>query len=269
MEFGLRTRLAPTPSGYLHLGNLANFLLIEKLAAGGATLHRTAGVTLLRIDDCDGTRTRPEFVRHIFETLAWLGIRWQEGPRDEIDFQENFSQTNRKAHYFAKLAALNGRTFACACTRKEAGGGCSGACRGGKLSFRAGEHALRLRLDDEKLHAVHGDPVLWRKDDGPAYHWASVIDDLEARINLIVRGEDLRESSELQRHLAKLLTPGGFSNVRFVHHPLLTGEGGKKLAKSQNAPSVRHWIAGGGTPEGLREKLAPTILEWANAAREL
>jgi glutamyl/glutaminyl-tRNA synthetase len=251
-----RSRIAPTPSGYLHLGNLANFVLIERLVLEGK------GQLLLRIDDCDGTRTRPEFVEHIFETLHWLGLEWQEGPRDAEDFYRGFSQNTRKAHYFGKLKALEHLTYACACSRKEIQGVYAGTCRDKKIEFVPGETALRLRVDDPVLAKIFGDVVLWRKDDGPAYQWASVVDDLDSKANLIVRGEDLRSSSELQKHIASLMQPGGLDHVRFIHHPLLAGEDGKKLAKSQGAFSVVDLRRSGVTPAELRERIAGMIRAW-------
>lgn len=249
------SRLAPTPSGYLHLGNIANFLLAEKLVA------ETNGQLLLRIDDCDGTRARREFVEHIFETLSWLGIRWQRGPQGTSDFYANFSQVARKEYYFERLAALSAHTFACACSRRELeGGGC--ACREKKLSFEPGKHALRLPVDDPALKKEFGNVVLWRKDGGPAYHWASVIDDLDAGVNLIVRGEDLRSSSELQKYIAALASPEGFRGVKFIHHPLITDEAGGKLSKSRGAFSVRGLREGGLGPVELREQVKAILAGW-------
>jgi glutamyl-tRNA synthetase len=249
------SRLAPTPSGYLHLGNLANFLLVEKL------VKDSGGRLFLRIDDCDGTRARREFVEHIFETLRWLGIEWQEGPRDAESFYRGFSQVSRKVFYFEKLKPLSPFTFACACSRKElAGEGCR--CREEKIAFEPGKTALRLRFEDPALWGRFGDVVLWRKDDGPAYHWASVVDDLEWGVNLIVRGEDLRESSELQGRIAALVRPGGFEGARFVHHPLLVGEAGEELSKSQGALSVVELRKAGMGAEAVRGRVEALTRDW-------
>lgn len=251
----LLTRLAPTPSGYLHLGNLANFLLIERLAA------EARGELILRIDDCDGTRARREFVEHIFDSLHWLGIRWQLGPKDADHFYANFSQVARKAYYFGRLTALSAHTFACACSRKELEERPCG-CEAKGISFEAGKHALRLRVEDPALCQEFGHVVLWRKDDGPAYHWVSVIDDLEAGVNLIVRGQDLERSSELQKHIASLVKPGGFREVRFLHHPLLTDESGGKLSKSQGAFSLVDLRAQGASPKELRARISAIHEAW-------
>ena len=251
----MRTRIAPTPSGYLHAGNLANFLFTEKLA------KEAGAVVALRIDDCDGTRSRPEFVEHVFETLRWLGISWSEGPCDAKDFYERFSQAKRKEHYFLRLKDIGHLTYACACSRRDLEAApCR--CREKNLELVRGEHTLRLAVKDPVLLAEFGDVVLWRKDDFPAYQWVSVVDDLDMKIDLIVRGEDLRSSSELQKHIAKLLVPGGFGKVRFVHHPLLTDEQGQKLSKSQNATSVVDLMKAGKSPEALRKELLEVIEGW-------
>lgn len=252
----IRSRIAPTPSGYLHLGNLANFLLIEKL------VKEAKSTLILRIDDCDGTRTRPEFIEHIFTTLEWIGIEWQEGPRNAKEFPK-FSQTARKNYYFQKLEHLKGKTYACSCSRKEIGEGAyPGTCRDKNLTFTPGTHALRLRVDDSELAKTFGDLVVWRKDDGPAYQWASVIDDLDGKVNLIVRGEDLRDSSELQKYIANLVSPEGFRHVRFLYHPLLTDESGQKLSKSRASLSVKILMEEGASPMEIRNKLETVIEGW-------
>lgn len=255
----IRTRFAPTPSGQLHLGNIANFLLVEKLAREGK------GSIRLRIDDCDGTRTRPEFIRQIFETLHWLGVEWQEGPRSPAEFPEH-SQIQNKEKYWQRLQVIRQggeNIYACACSRKEIGDGpYPGSCRGKKLAFTPGTHALRLRIDEPGLAREFGDPVLWRKDGGPAYHLASVTDDLDHKINLIVRGEDLKSTTELQKHIAKIFTGQGFGHVTFVHHPLLTGPDGEKLSKSKDSLSIAALRREGATPESIRAQLEPRISEW-------
>jgi glutamyl/glutaminyl-tRNA synthetase len=251
----LTSRLAPTPSGYLHLGNLANFLLIEKLVG------EARGELILRIDDCDGTRSRREFVEHIFETLDWLRIGWHKGPKDTDDFYANYSQVTRKDYYFEKLKALEGKTYPCACSRKDLGGeGCD--CQQKNLPFELGKHALRLRVENLALKTEFGDVVLWRKDGGPAYHWVSVIDDLDRGVNLVVRGNDLKSSSELQKYIASLVTPAGFQGVKFIHHPLLADEAGGKLSKSQGALSVVDLRKNGATQEEIRSRVEALLTVW-------
>lgn len=250
------SRLAPTPSGYLHLGNLASFALTERLVA------KSAGALLLRIDDCDGTRARREFVDHIFETLDWLGFAWQKGPKNPEDFYQSFSQTKRSSFYFGALKVLEGRTYACDCSRKSIQGVYPGTCRERGLAFVPGVTALRLRVEDPALAVSFGDVVLWRKDNGPAYHWASVVDDLHWGVDLVVRGEDLQASSQLQKHIAALVKPGGFRQVQFVHHPLLAGEDGQKLAKSRGSHSVLDLRQAGATPAEVRARMDEIIHAW-------
>lgn len=109
-----KTRIAPTPSGYLHLGNVLSFLITVTLG------KRYGAKLLLRIDDLDTTRTRKEFVCDIFSTLEFVGIPWDEGPRDYKDYRENFPQSIRLPEYEAALDQLrkHGHLFACTCSRK-------------------------------------------------------------------------------------------------------------------------------------------------------
>ncbi len=111
---GLRTRLAPTPSGFLHVGNALNFLLTEALA------KRAGGTILLRIDDLDAERVRPEYVQDIFDSLHWLDISWQEGPRNPAELADRWSQHLRLARYHTLLGQLRelGALYACDCTRQ-------------------------------------------------------------------------------------------------------------------------------------------------------
>ena len=107
-----RTRFAPTPSGYLHLGNAFNFLLIDKFAK-----EKNAEISL-RIDDLDATRSRDEYLVDIFETLEWLDLSYEHGPRGVDDFKRNYSQSLKKEYYREQLKKLNG-LFACSCTRSD------------------------------------------------------------------------------------------------------------------------------------------------------
>lgn len=111
----MRFRIAPTPSGFLHVGNRHNIRLIaERCAELGASL-------LLRIDDLDAERKRPEYVRHIFDVLAEEGVEWDEGPADPVDFEARWSQRHRLADYHTLLVHLRdaGLLFACVCSRSE------------------------------------------------------------------------------------------------------------------------------------------------------
>lgn len=247
------SRIAPTPSGWLHFGNIANFLLIEKI------IKNNDGKLILRIDDCDNTRTRKEFVEHIFLVLKYLGIEYHCGPKNILDFEENFSQTTRASYYFDKLQDIGDRIYACECSRKELGNGIyPGTCREKKIRFIPGEHSLRLRSDSGKF----GDVIVWRKDNGPAYHWVSVIDDLDHQVNLIVRGDDLKESTELQMIMARILSEDGFSKVRFFHHPLLNDSHGEKLSKTNKSASILDLMNKNISADEMRADLAKIVDPW-------
>lgn len=242
----VRGRLAPTPSGFLHLGNGVNFVLTWLLV-------RQAGGTLkLRIDDADATRTRPEFVEDIFRQLEWLGLDWDEGPEGPDDFRRRHSQLRRLARYREVLKELSAHTFACTCSRKEIAARSADGLYPGTCRDRRGRpqipHAIRVRVEPEctirvageevTLGRTMGDFVLWRKDDLPAYQLVSLTDDLDDRINLIVRGHDLLASTAAQLFLAERLGAAAFLAARFLHHPLLTDPSGRKLAKSDRALSL-------------------------------
>jgi glutamyl/glutaminyl-tRNA synthetase len=265
----IRSRLAPTPSGFLHLGNAVNFirtwLLVRKLG----------GSLKLRIDDLDSDRCRPEYIEDIFFQLDWLGLDWDEGPGGPDDFVRSYSQRLRLERYRQVVESLAERApvFACVCSRKEirrgsAAGLYPGTCRG----FRhrpAAPHALRIMVEANTAvpvgsHAVQlarvlGDFVIWRRDDLPAYQLASLVDDLDDRINLIVRGEDLRPSTAAQLFLAAGLERREFAQTNFIHHPLLPGNDGRKLSKSDDALSLA----------ALRERGATPLLAYRAAALQL
>lgn len=221
------TRLAPTPSGYLHRGNVVNFLLVERFSSEiGAEIA-------LRIDDSDSARYRRGYVDDIFDVLDWLGIRHDHGPRSTSDLESRFSQRLKFEHYreALKQAAANGLVvFACGCSRAQMAGGpggCVGSCREDDYTVRAGESAARV-------DTPFGDVVLWRRDDLPGYQLTSIVDDRDMGTTHIVRGMDLRRSSEVQRHLAPYFGATTLANAVYLHHELITDHG-VKLSKSQSA----------------------------------
>lgn len=226
---GAITRLAPTPSGFLHEGNAVNFLLVSALA------HRAGASVVLRIDDTDSRRYRTEYVEDIFAVLDWLQIDWHSGPRSPADFERDFSQRHRTDYYRSALdgAVAQGlEVFACRCSRSQvrAAGvsGCVGDCRRADFPLVPGESALRADTPT-------GDVVLWRRDDLPAYHLVSIIEDRDCGTTHVVRGEDLRPSTDIQVHLAPHLGATRFAEATFVHHRLVLGQDGTKLSKSQLA----------------------------------
>ena len=234
-----RTRIAPTPSGFLHAGNAVNFLLVDRLAAQvGARL-------VLRIDDLDPARYRPSYADDIFAVLDWLGIQPDEGPSSTGELQAHHSLALRREHYRSELDAAIARglpAYACGCSRRDIAIGRPCACASAALPYEAGRTALRLQvapgtvveLGGEAIDvgAALGDFVLWRRDDQPAYHLASVIEDRDRRITHIVRGTDLLPSTAGQVYLSRWLDADAFARIRFVHHPLLLDASGAKLSKS-------------------------------------
>lgn len=269
LQMKTRSRLAPTPSGYLHLGNGVNFLHTWLL------VRRAGGVLKLRIDDLDGDRCKPEYIEDIFRQLDWLGMDWDEGPSGPDDFNRHHSQRLRMQSYREVLDTLRQRTrlFTCTCSRKEIqrrspNGLYPGTCR--QLSHRSGAaHAMRVLVEPEAVLEVAGrtidlsrelgDFVVWRRDDRPAYQLASLADDLDDRINLIVRGEDLRGSTAAQIYLATKLDRGEFARAHFIHHPLLFGPDGRKLSKSDDSLSLEALRVRGETPLSVYRAVAQQL----------
>lgn len=236
---GAVSRLAPTPSGHLHLGNLFNFALTSSL------VRQQEGRLILRIDDADETRERQHYVDEIHEVLKWLGFDWDQ----------EISQQARKDTYREWLEKFP--RYACSCSRKEieerTGGMLyDGHCFHHPPQLLPGTFQWRLRSP-----APADDVVLWRKDDLPAYHLASLVDDLTHGVNLVVRGEDLRESTRVQRLMASILGVDGAPFLRsyFVHHELLLGPDGKKLSKSAGAHGVSPLKTLGSTPREIWREL--------------
>ncbi len=251
----MRTRIAPTPSGYLHVGNAYNFYLIQKYA------QEKKGKILLRIDDFDFDRAREEYVEDVFKILDWLQISPDEGPKDVADFYKNFSQKNRQEKYFKALKILDEKSllYACDCSRSQRDrfseiGAYMGICREKNLKFVPGKHALRLRCEDVDYSWKKSlnDFVLWTKEKRASYQLVSVVEDVENQVDFIVRGEDLRASSEAQLYLAQNL--GGdyksfFEKIEFIHHPLIVDPRNptKKLSKSLASCSLASLIREGYT----------------------
>ena len=242
-----RTRIAPTPSGFLHAGNAVNFLIAFKLA------REAGGSIFLRIDDLDAERMRPAYVEDIFRSLEWLGITWDEGPSGPEDFHRNWSQRLRLDRYVEMIQALRvgGHLYACTCSRKQFP---SCTCAGRGRSFDAPGTAWRLQLPSPCPVIIPGwsgaprtidllpdlrDPVIRQRNGLPSYQIASLADDIDHTITVIVRGEDLLPSSACQLHVARLLGDDHFPRARFIHHPLLTDARGGKLSKSAGASSLK------------------------------
>lgn len=258
--FTARTRIAPTPSGYLHVGNGVAFLITAELA------RQRSAVLRLRIDDIDAERTRPEYLEDIFRTLTWLGIKWTEGPKDPADHAFRWSQSARWERYLDQVDLLKeqGDLYACTCTRRElraptASGRKPCSCRTREIPFDDPAAAWRLRIPSDavvrmetlfrgpqllKPAGLIADPVVRQRatldrPGRPSYQIASLIDDVDHGVTFIVRGDDLLPSTACQLYLADRLGLDAFRSVAFVHHPLLTDEAGNKLSKSEGATALR------------------------------
>lgn len=273
----MRTRFAPSPTGWLHLGHAFSALTAWERAQGAG------GACLLRIEDIDTTRCRPEFEAGILEDLAWLGLAWP----DPV-----MRQSERRGAYAAALERLRdeGLLYPCTCTRREIEAALSapqegvaplpvypGTCRGrsdapqnaawrldmaraferlggasavARLGWtETGEVAGPCRLDPAGLLAEHGDIVLGRRDIGTSYHLAVVVDDADQGITEVVRGADLCESTPIHRLLIALL---GLPVPDWHHHRLIRDEAGKRLAKRDDAKAIRGFREQGISAEEVR-----------------
>lgn len=225
------TRLAPTPSGYLHRGNLFNFILNWLYA------RKHGGKVWLRIDDLDADRAKPEYVEAIFRDLESLGLDWDLGPSGPDDFYKNWSQKHRTDRYVELIKTLSdkGYTYACVCSRKtliEQGysGEYPGVCREKNHVFLP--DMTSLRFNRSSLGFEVGDPVVLRKDGIPAYHIGSICDDMDFGVTHVFRGSDLKESTLLQTEIARAAGMAAFEKIQFQHHPLILDPQGQKLSKS-------------------------------------
>jgi glutamyl-Q tRNA(Asp) synthetase len=248
------TRFAPSPTGRLHLGHAYSAV------AGHQRARRAGGKFLLRIEDLDQTRCRQEFVDGIFEDLRWLGLSWDEPV---------LVQSQRTAAYQSALDDLKARglVYACFCTRADiaqsltaphgdAASSYPGTCRAlpdDPERRTATPHCWRLNSgnalelagrpswteEDGRSFTAQasdiGDAILARKDAPASYHLSCVVDDAASGVTMVVRGADLRASTPIQRLLQILL---GLLEPTYLHHPLVTHEDGRRLAKRDFAPTL-------------------------------
>lgn len=239
------TRLAPTPSGFLHTGNMYNFLLNWLWAKA------LGGQVLLRIDDADAARKRPEYVADIFRGLEWLGLQWDIGPTGPDDFEKNWSQHKRAALYTTVLDELadKGLVFACTCSRKQLGNEAPypGTCTHQGLPLHLPDTAWRIHMTEGTtvqftdkalgdvnipLAATTGSFVIRKKDGMAAYQLTSLADDRYFGVTHIARGQDLLPSTAMQLYLDGLLDKKYLEACVFWHHPLLQQKDGSKISKS-------------------------------------
>ena len=267
------TRFAPSPTGYLHLGHVRSAL------EGWRAARAAGGRFLLRLEDIDHTRCRPEFAAAITEDLGWLGLDW-DGPIRR--------QSEHFADYRAALARLEaaGLIYPCFCTRRDiqaeiaapavrrkakperpipAPAAISAAAERAERRGAARDYALRLDvgaamartgplawIEDgrwvEADPAALGDVVLARKEMPTSYHLAVTLDDALQGVSLVTRGADLFAATHIHRLLQALL---GLVTPRYRHHPLLTDAAGRRLAKRDGALTIRAMRQAGMTPAAI------------------
>jgi glutamyl-tRNA synthetase len=282
-----RGRIAPSPTGFLHLGHARTFWIAQERA------RQNSGTLILRNEDLDAMRCKPEFVSAMYEDLRWFGFEWQEGPDCGGPFVP-YSQSERKDFYhtaFNKLRA-GGFIYPCSCSRKDVLQALQaphagdeepvypGTCRNNvelriandeskdainsPFEIRSSKFNWRFRVPDgETISFVDGnfgpqqlvagkdfgDFVVWRNDDVPAYQLAVVADDAAMEITEAVRGADLLLSTARQILIYRAL---GLNPPGFYHCDLMLDEKGVRLAKRHDALSLRALRILGLTPEILR-----------------
>ncbi len=283
-----RGRIAPSPTGYLHIGHTLTFWRAQ------ARGHAAGGKLILRIEDLDVARCCPEFYNALVEDLNWFGFKWDEGPDVDGPFAP-YVQNERRAFYLDSWEKLRsgGFVYPCRCSRKDVlAAGLApheeneepiypGTCRpdveaavpaansGPPLGQRPVQPAginWRFRVPDgEEMEFVDarlgrqaaiagrefGDFIVWRRDDVPAYQLAVVVDDAAMQITEVVRGEDLLLSTFRQLLIYRVLN---LPPPTFYHAPLIVDESGKRLAKRHAALSLRELRASGARPEEIRAK---------------
>ena len=269
------SRFAPSPTGYLHLGHAHSALFAYEAA------QREGGTFLLRIEDIDPVRCKPEFATAILEDLHWLGLKWPEPVR---------FQSQHMNDYTVALNELRGKgvMYPCFCTRREvaeeaAGAGhaphgpegvvYAGACRNlseGERAEKLAEHKVaNWRLDVAKAMALtgtlhwhdrakgmiearpqdFGDVVLARKDVPTSYHLSVTVDDHLQGVTLVTRGADLFRATDIHRLLQALL---GYATPEYHHHALLLDEQGKRFAKRDKSVTLRALREAGKSADDIR-----------------
>ncbi len=254
----MNTRIAPTPSGYLHQGNIFNFLLNWLWA------RSNDGKILLRIDDADAERKRKEYVEDIFRVLDWLGLDWDIGPAGPGDFEKHWSQAKRMTLYKEILDELISKelVFACECSRKQS---CN--CIDKRISLSTPGAALRMKVNTGATLSINDgilgtvsvaiSPFIVKRKDGiPAYQVCSLADDRHFGITHIYRGEDLLPSTAMQLYIDKQLCNPYFNNCHFRHHRLLTDTAGNKFSKSAGT------MGGSIIHQTTKEALLQSFAKW-------
>jgi glutamyl-Q tRNA(Asp) synthetase len=268
----ITTRFAPSPTGYLHLGHVVNAIYVWGIAAA------MGGRVLLRIEDRDRIRSRPQFEAALLEDLDWLGFTADEGrhpPMRQSDHAVLYEQA------LDRLRATN-HVYVCDCSRKDIGGErYDGRCRTRGLAEGPGR-GIRVQIDDgpeafddrrlgriEQTPAEQCGDILLRDRDGQwTYQFAVVVDDMRQGVTLVIRGEDLLSSTGRQLTLARML--GRTTPPSFLHHPLILKQGtqlsrsgmhlpGKKLSKAAGDTGVRDLRARGVSAADVIGRAAATV----------
>lgn len=255
------TRFAPSPTGYLHLGHVVNAIY-----TWGVT-RALGGRVLLRLEDHDRIRSRPDYEAAILDDLDWLGFEPDEG-RSPVLRQSDTPEIYRDA---LNGLALTHHVYACDCSRTDIGGErYTGRCRTRGLDETPGR-GMRLRLEPETVHCLDllagpteqtpadqcGDLLLRDRDGHWTYQFAVTVDDLRQVVTLVIRGADLLSSTGRQVLLARLL--GRPAPACFLHHPLIMGPQGEKLSKSAGDTGVRELRAQGFAPADVIGRAAAAI----------
>ncbi|MDA0666325.1 MAG: tRNA glutamyl-Q(34) synthetase GluQRS [Planctomycetota bacterium] len=261
---GVVGRLAPSPTGVLHLGNARSFLL------AWLSVRAQGGQLLMRIEDLDGPRIRKGAEQECLQDLEWLGLDW-DGPL--------VRQSERASHYDEALDRLlqQGQAYACTCSRKEVELAASaphageegpvypGTCRNKNLPRETAEAAFRFLVPAGEVTFQDGlcgscsvevtkdlgDFVIYKRDGEAAYQLAVVVDDVAMGVTEVLRGDDLLTSAARQLQVGEAL---GYTMPRYVHVPLVVGEDGRRLAKRHGDTSLRAFREQGVSAE--------TILGW-------
>ena len=275
----IRTRFAPSPTGPLHLGHAFSAITAHDVA------RARGGEFLLRIEDIDQSRARPEWEAQIYDDLAWLGLTWDG---------QVLRQSERAADYAATVAQLwdAGLLYSCKCTRRDITQAASapqegvaphigpdglvypGTCQSQRKWID--DAALRMRIS-EALNGKHyidfqevdadgvtlgnnitsaeyiaeyiGDFIISRRNREAAYHLAVVVDDAAQGITHVVRGEDLKSATPIHVLLQQLLD---YPTPAYIHHPLIRDAAGKRLAKRDDAKAISKFRAEGVSPSDIR-----------------
>jgi len=259
------SRFAPAPTGYLHLGHVVSCLYVFGLT------RALGGQVLVRIEDHDRTRARPEFDEAIREDLEWLGLIPDRSPWTGLgEFDPALRQSHRADVHGARLAGLarRGLVYRCDCPRSSMTPGNDGElfhqghCRSRKIPDDV-PHGLRIPMPDRDI--TFNDLIAGPQSQNPfrqtgdllardrhgcfTYHFSCAVDDLDQGVNLVIRGRDLLPSTGRQLALRELLSAPG--SPVFCHHDLLVDETGRKLGKRFLSTSIRKMRLDGGTPESI------------------